>query len=125
MIYYDGILPLPDMTQEGKINIYLDDQRPCPRGFILAKTHWECAKMLDQNLVNILSLDHDLGDESFNGTGYDVAMHIVEQGLKNPDVWPRQIYLHTSNPVGRNNMYQLLTHYCPDDVKIYHYPYQG
>jgi hypothetical protein len=36
-------------------------------------------------------------------TDYDVAKWIVKQGI-----WPQVIQFHTANPVGRNNMYQLL-----------------
>lgn len=106
------------------IKLYLDDLRPCPPGFLITRTKNGCMDVLENNKVDILSLDHDLG-LGMAGTGYDVAMFIVEQGLKTPEIWPREIYLHTDNPVGRQNMYQLLTHYCPEGVRIFIHPYGG
>ena len=97
------------------IHVYLDDLRPCPKGFVLAKNMEECVELLTSCEVDILSLDHDLGwDEP---TGYDVAKYIVEHRL-----YPKVIYLHSANPVGRMNMYQLLYRYKPDHVKIYNSP---
>jgi len=105
-----------------EINIFLDDIRKCPVNFILAKTKFICANLLDNNKTNILSLDHDLGDISC-GNGYDVAIHIVEmQEINNINIWPKEIFIHTDNPVGRNNMYKLLTRYAPDEILIHHYP---
>ena len=50
-----------------------------------------------------LDLDHDLGEEK---TGYDICKFIVENQI------PILGYtLHTMNPVGRQNMKQLLSHY--------------
>lgn len=97
-----------------KINVYLDDVRDYPPGFVLARTYYECIELLQKHDVHILSLDHDLGDER---TGYDVCKYIVEYNN-----WPDAIYLHTANPVGRDNMYQLLNRYKPEHVKLYRGP---
>ena len=43
------------------IHVYLDDLRPCPQGFALAKDAKECISLLQEFEVDILSLDHDLG----------------------------------------------------------------
>lgn len=85
------------------VNIWLDDVRPAPDGWIWAKTAKDCIWHLFMNYrqVDILSLDHDLGEEQ---TGYDVAKKMVE---KPSQFFPHRIYLHTSNPVGRANMFQL------------------
>ncbi len=96
------------------INIYLDDVRPCPEGFVLAKTPEECMNLLRDNEVNILSLDHDIDFNLSRKTGYDVAMYIIHKN-KYPDI----IYLHTSNPVGRDNMYRLLKVNAPLHIEIY------
>jgi hypothetical protein len=62
--------------------------------------------------LEAISLDHDLGE---GATGYDLAKYMVEQGC-----WPkRDIYLHSANPVGRWNMYQLLSHYAPPGVIVH------
>jgi hypothetical protein len=102
------------------MNVFLDDVRDCPPGFTLARTYDECIALLRENDVDTLSLDHDLGqDNPYAGyvqpahTGYDVCKWIVEH-----DKWPKRIILHTANPVGRANMYQLLNRYKPDDVEL-------
>ena len=101
------------------INLYLDDLRPCPKGFSLARNTFKCRRMITFHKVKILSLDHDLGEIE---TGYDFCKWLVEKGLGNPDIYPEVIYLHTANPVGRENMYQLLDRYKPDWVKLHKGP---
>lgn len=96
------------------IHVYLDDLRPCPRGFVLARSMAECLTLLADCEVHILSLDHDLGwDEP---TGYDLVREMVRRGL-----FAREIFLHTANPIGRMNMFQLLYRYKPKDVQVYNY----
>ncbi|MDQ0190619.1 cyclic-phosphate processing receiver domain-containing protein [Alicyclobacillus cycloheptanicus] len=92
------------------IKLFLDDMRTCPDGYVLARNYDECILMLTACEVEVLSLDHDLGAAR---TGYDVAKWIVEKNR-----WPKQICFHTSNPVGRRNMQQLLQRYAPPYVAI-------
>lgn len=81
--------------------IFLDDLRPCPNRFVLAKNVKVCMELLRTNKgnVQILTLDHDLGDEDVK-TGYDLVKEMVDEGL-----YADKIYLHTANGVGRTNMY--------------------
>jgi hypothetical protein len=107
------------------VNIYLDDLRSVPNGFLLAKNAIECQRMLIKykGRVNILSLDHDLGDDENNGTGYDVVKWLCLHYQQNNDnYFPKSIYLHSANPVGRTNMYHLLKRYKPNNVKMYNSP---
>lgn len=55
--------------------------------------HWEV----------YIDLDHDLGEEK---TGYDICKFIVSSQFP-----LLGFHLHTMNPVGKQNMEQLLTHY--------------
>lgn len=112
---------LPLINRTNKINIYLDDLRDCPDRFVLARDASECRWLLLNNEVNILSLDHDLGDSNAE-TGYDFCKWLVEEGLDKPYIYPKVIYLHTANGVGRNNMFQLLNRYKPDWVKLHRSP---
>jgi hypothetical protein len=98
-----------------KINVYLDDVRIAPKGFITVRNYCECIEILNKNKLNIgiLSLDHDLGEEK---TGYDITKYMVEH-----NIWADEIYLHTKNPVGRDNMFQLLMRYKPEHVRVYRY----
>lgn len=108
-------------------HLYLDDIRYPPEGWTLVKTYSACIELLRTHEVHYLSLDHDLGEGEIIGmpdifqfydglcTGYDVCKWMVENS-----VWPTQaITLHTANPVGRNNMRQLLERYKPDHVRLY------
>ena len=45
------------------INVYLDDLRDCPIGFVVARTFQEAIHLLENHEVDILSLDHDLGED--------------------------------------------------------------
>ena len=111
------------MTNE-IINLYVDDLRDCPDGYIVARNFKEAIRYLENFNVHILSLDHDLGeDENGNilSTGYDLVKYICEKGLR-----ADKIYLHTDNVVGRENMYQTLKAaqrrgFIENDIEIYHY----
>lgn len=94
------------------INVFLDDMRKCPEGFVLARNAEECILLLTECDINILSLDHDLG--AGEPTGYDVAAFIVRSGR-----FPREIYLHTSSEWGRSRMFQLLYGNKPEGVKVH------
>jgi hypothetical protein len=93
------------------INIYLDDLRPCPKGFVLAKNAEECIRLLRENKVDVMSMDHDLGWDEMNGT--DLAHELVRLNL-----YANEIYLHSSSMIGRQNMYKCFMDHKPDHVKV-------
>jgi hypothetical protein len=107
------------------INLYVDDLRDCPEGFVVARTYEEAINLVENNEIEILTLDHDLGEDA-NGkelpNGYDFVKWFCENGKR-----ANKIYLHTDNPVGRNNMYETLLAaqrrgFIDEDIEIYHYP---
>lgn len=106
------------------INLYVDDLRDCPPGYTIAKNMKEALHYLTTCNVNILSLDHDLGedkDRNLLPTGYDLVKYFCEHGL-----FAKKIYLHTDNGVGRENMYQTLLAarrrgFIDQSIEIYHY----
>lgn len=106
------------------INVYLDDLRDCPEGYILASDYEQAIYLLANNDVNILSLDHDLGEDGQGKllpTGYDLVKYICENGLR-----ANKIYLHTDNGVGRDNVFHTLKGaqrrgFIDSDIEIYHY----
>ena len=61
------------MGQE--INLYVDDIRRCPDGFVVARNYDEAIELLNNNTINILSLDHDLGidERGVEKNGYDIV----------------------------------------------------
>jgi hypothetical protein len=111
------------MEEKPMVNIWLDDIRPAPVGWLWAKTADECNGYLNENKgnVNMLSLDHDLGDDEVFGTGFSVCKYLIAYDK----CFPRKIYLHTANPIGRENMYGLLINYKQVfniDVDLYYGP---
>ncbi|WP_160036937.1 cyclic-phosphate processing receiver domain-containing protein [Paenibacillus sp. An7] len=107
------------------INVYLDDLRDCPEGFIVARTFDEAVELFKTNPINVLTLDHDLGVDAEGNelkNGYDFVKYFCEHGLR-----ASKIYHHTDNPVGRKNMYETLIAaqrrgFIDSDIEIYHYP---
>lgn len=86
------------------INIYLDDVRNTPDGYSRCYTAWECIELLKNNKCIALSLDHDLGDDSKFGTGYDVLVWLEEQVALNKFEPPSVIYVHSDNVVAKPKM---------------------
>ncbi|MFC0299534.1 cyclic-phosphate processing receiver domain-containing protein [Virgibacillus soli] len=106
------------------INLYVDDLRDCPDGFVVARNMEEAIDHIVNNEINILSLDHDLGADNEGNilpTGYDLVKYFCENGLRT-----NKIYIHTDNGVGRENMFQTLKAaqrrgFIDRDIEIYHY----
>jgi len=89
------------------MNLYLDDLRDPPEGWEVSKSAFDTMVCLLSGKVDILSLDHDLGDRK--PTGYDLVRRMVKK-----NIWPNKGFiLHTANPIGRENMKQLIEKYSP------------
>jgi hypothetical protein len=88
------------------IKLWLDDVRPAPVGWKWVKTAQSTIAELEKNEFNveILSLDHDLGDDVVFGTGYDVMKWIEEGVFFGNYTPPKSIKFHTANPIGRKKM---------------------
>ncbi len=97
------------------INVYLDDVRPCPRGFVAARSAEECLLLLSECEVDILSLDYELGFSQPNGLA-------VVHGLIAADKYPKRIYVHSSSMLGRANMVRDLRAAGPAGVEIHDGP---
>lgn len=97
--------------------LYVDDLRNPPNklrqeyNIIICRNYEEAIYELDKRRCRIIDLDHDLGEEK---TGYDICKYIIKNNIE-----ITKIYIHTSNPVGRFNMYQLLHRYCKCDIIPY------
>ena len=84
------------------MKIYLDDERTPPIGWTLVRWPQEAIDILKTGDVEIISLDHDLGDDTI-GTGYDVILWIEEQVAMN-NMAPPIIKVHSSNTSARLKM---------------------
>lgn len=78
---------------------------------IVSRNYDDAINMLNMCKFNAIDLDHDLGEEK---TGYDICKYIIENNIKLD-----RVYIHTSNPVGRDNMKQLLERYTHNQIIIY------
>lgn len=107
------------------INLYVDDLRKCPDNFVVARDYETAIQYLNTCSIDILSLDHDLGEDALGNlrpTGYDVVKYICEN-----NIFAKKIYIHTDNVVGRENMYETLIAaqrrgFISSAIEIYRYP---
>jgi len=97
------------------IHIYLDDVRPCPQGFVAARSAEECLLLLTECDVDILSLDYELGFGQPNGLS-------VVHGLIASGKYPKRVYVHSSSMLGRANMIRDLRAANPAGVEIHDGP---
>jgi len=97
------------------MKIWLDDQcdsndtnRATPAGWVGVKTKQDAIARLETHTVEALSLDHDLGDETVVGSGYDVLewleIAVVERGF----IPPPEIKVHSANPAVYPKMLQAI-----------------
>ena len=93
------------------MKIWLDDVRPAPEGYTLAKSVNETINLIlkaenDGVRIAVIDCDHDLRDYANDGgDGIKLLDWLVERGTFYP------IALHTANPVGRDNMMRLINRY--------------
>lgn len=93
------------------IKLWLDDmpeRDPAGSDWIIARTVDECIEVLKRGNVDIVSLDHDLGDIRYEPypreyTGMDVVKWMV-----NNSVFPRVINIHSWNRTGSVRMLEYL-----------------
>jgi len=113
-----------------KYKIYLDDCRiPAEKDWIIVRTYQKFVEKVNEiglQNIELISLDHDLDDsamrELINGgetidynnikekTGFHAAKFLVELSM-NTDVPLPQIYVHSFNPVGSENIISYINNY--------------
>ena len=120
------------------MKVWLDDLRVAPQGWVWAKTVSEAQNLLQNGNVEEMSLDHDLGAYpcdrhcwAENGLlcdrdcgcachrkypdGSDLVRWMIQENL-----WPQKtVAVHSSNPVGRRTMLDLLRSHAPDTLTIH------
>lgn len=94
--------------------LYVDDLRPCPEGWDVARNFHEAIVMLEATHYDEVSLDHDIA--SFYGmkemTGYDVLQYLIMRKMDGHPV-PSIVRVHSANPVGRQKMLADIARYFP------------
>ena len=86
------------------MKIYLDDVREAPEGWILIRSGESLMAILraQEGKIDALSLDHDLGEGK--KSGYEVLKWMEAQVFLYGYRPPKEILIHSDNPVGRKNM---------------------
>ena len=84
------------------MKVWLDDVRTSPKGWTWVKTPKEAATLVEENDVDEVSLDHDLGFCIF--TGYDFLLWLEKKVVLHNFKPPAKIHVHTSNPSARVKM---------------------
>lgn len=84
-----------------EMKLYIDDVRPCPAGWALARNAVEAIHFIRNCNIDEISFDHDLGSGM---TGYDVACEIERIAVGGGFVSFPRWSIHSSNPVGRANI---------------------
>lgn len=80
------------------IKLFLDDVRDCPTGWVVARSYDEAVGILTNHRGTFdVSLDHDLGNEDYDGTSLVKWFIAAER-------FPMEAYIHSANPAGRKNL---------------------
>lgn len=90
------------------MKIWLDDIRPAPDGYVWCRSVNEVIGVISNtnDKIELIDCDHDLGEYAGDGgDGIKLLDWLAEHGLF------YKIYLHTMNPVGRENMERLIRRY--------------
>ncbi|WP_240628549.1 cyclic-phosphate processing receiver domain-containing protein [Bacillus salacetis] len=75
-----------------KISVFLDDIREAPDGYVLAETMDECLNLLKNFEIEHLSLDHDLLNNTRNGT-------MLVEIMVSEKLFANRITIHSANSV--------------------------
>ena len=103
------------------MNIYLDDVRDAPPGYVLFQTAEELIQFLEtaaeqNHEIEVLSLDNDLGREM---EGRHVLNWMEEYKFFHPEYClPKKIIIHSSNGVARQYMNSILKKFKEMGVEV-------
>ena len=99
------------MFRDKKVKIWVDDVRSVPEGYEGTKSVDDTIALIEQvelegGLIELLDLDHDLGDYAqYGGDAIKILDFLVERETYYP------VKIHTANPVGRANMERMIERY--------------
>jgi hypothetical protein len=101
------------------VNIYLDDIRPAPEGFLLARNALEFWKLFHEHMgnINIISFDYDMGSGCYSG---EKILEDLISFLKDyvSEMWPNIINIHTDCEDAAIDMVKLILANKPVKVKV-------
>lgn len=80
--------------------LWVDDCKPCPNGYAVARTYDDALSMLRRFEYETLFLDHDLADNHHpERTGYDLLLKVLQEGRA-----PDRVRIISLNPIGRGRI---------------------
>jgi hypothetical protein len=84
--------------------LYVDDERECPKGWDLARKYEDAIRMLTETNYDTVSLDHDLGNWMYQDekTGMTILTWLEERHHNNGYI--PFILIHTGNSAVRRTM---------------------
>jgi hypothetical protein len=87
------------------MKLWLDDVRLPPSSeWVWVKTSLDAIRELRRAPCEVVSLDHDLGEDA--GTGYDVLTYLEAEVYRKSEYKAPEILVHTANTVARARMLQ-------------------
>lgn len=90
------------------LNLWIDDIRLPPRGYLWAKNSAEAIDMIkDNSKFEHISFDHDLG-------GDDTSRKVVLWLCEHDDKWPAYASVHSMNPIGKEWLVGMIRRYGID-----------
>lgn len=89
------------------MKLFVDDYRPAPPGWTWAKNVSEAIRLMDNQPIEALALDHDIKDST--ETFEPVARHFAILVRAEVQQKTTPISIHTGNPVGGERMLEILT----------------
>jgi len=121
------------MNNNYKVKIYLDDVRtPLDDSWVVVRNYDEFVETITRHglhNIELISLDHDLGDGAMNEyhtnvknnftlnynnieekTGMDCTKFLIEHCMDNNVKLPL-VYVHSANPIGSANMMGYINNY--------------
>ena len=94
--------------------LWVDDERPAPAGWDIARNYDEAIKKLSSVHYDEVSLDHDIASYSPEGremTGYDIALWLANRKIALGEYIPPIVRVHSANPPGRKNIQGVIDRY--------------
>lgn len=84
-----------ERKEEGKVKIFLDDTKLCPKGWLWVKTIDDFQNAVQKNIDNleVISLDYELEATDKGRTGLDACRYLIMN-----DIYCPKIIIHSIHP---------------------------
>ena len=102
------------------MKLFVDDFRPAPPGWHRVKNVSDAIRMMDNQELEALALDHDI--EGSVETFEPVARHFAILVLAEKQSGEIPVFIHTGNPIGGDHMVHILQHVGCANVSRVVYP---